>query len=144
MGPLSPTEECLIRCYRKVYSFVEVSWFWIWTNTLIYTNQVREMLIPDTAPLVQMRPSSEPVCLFGETARDNVVAATILHPDGTEEDFDEEILVQYQPSQSHTTVRDIMKDTKYAEMDTIRLSIILSDGSINIFSWDDPLEYETN
>ena len=144
MDSLSPTEECLIRCYRKVYSFVEVGWFWFWVNALIYTNQVREFFMPYSPPLVQGRSLSESTSLVGDVAREHVIAATVIQVDGTEEDFDEGILIQYQPTHACTTVRDIMKNTKYSEMDTIRLSIILTDGSVNIYSWDDPLVYKTN
>lgn len=41
---LDTTEECLIRCYRKVKHFSQVAWFWTWTTLLIYTNHFRETI----------------------------------------------------------------------------------------------------
>lgn len=44
MEGLSQTEQCIIRCYRRVSAFVTEMWFWAWTTALISANKAREIL----------------------------------------------------------------------------------------------------
>lgn len=139
MLPLSPTEECMVRCYRKMYRFTMDGWFWLWTTTLIYANQLRELLCDDVydnvLPSVIM--STADTYIIGEFAKDNIVAATLVLPDDSEVDFNETHLSEH--TDIPITAGDIIEKYTELESDKIRLSVIMMDGSTRQYGWNDQL-----
>ena len=142
MLPLSPTEECMIRCYRKVYQFASDSWFWLWTTALIYGNKLREMMYNDSSDIVlpSIPVSSGDTYLIGQFARDNVVAATLVKLDGSEIDFDESYLSEH--TDTPVTAGDIIQKScieNTSDSSGVCLSVIMLDGSTHKYTWDKPL-----
>ena len=69
----------MIRCYRKVYQFMNNGWFWLWTTALIYANELREMVSASgmvNLPIVTS--SSERTYIVGDFAKENVVESRIM------------------------------------------------------------------
>jgi hypothetical protein len=145
MLPLSPTEECMIRCYRKVYKFASDSWFWLWTTALIYGNKLREMMYNDSPDIVipSIPVSSGDTYIIGQFARDNVVAATLVNLDGSEVDFDESYLTGH--TDTPVTAGDIIQKSSTedtSDSSGMRLTVIMLDGSTHTYTWDEQLIYK--
>jgi len=138
---LSPTEECMIRCYRKVYKFANDAWFWLWTTALIYTNKLREMIYGTTSatlsPITIMSSDSDIIYIVGDFAKEHVIASTIILSDGSEVDFDESHIQEY--NDVPVTAGQILSMNDIKHSPDIRLSVIMSDGKTCIYSWDEPL-----
>ena len=136
---LSQTEECMIRCFRKVCSVAMSAWFWTWTSGLIYANELRKILYtqPDTdlnSPVSEVLIDQSGIRLIGTDAEDLVIGATAIQSDGTEKIIDEMFLYERTTS---TTAGDLLSHCGFSSDRETTLSLILASGPMLKFGWDD-------
>ena len=158
IGSLSRNEEFIIRCYRKIYRTYVVCQFWLLTNGIILASQIKQTLCPDQNPReykptirttrhdvsdTDISDTPKIIPLIGKESESYVIAASVVSCD-TNEDIKsiEHELVNYTTDNPLTiSTHDILKSLEYSKDDSVFIRIVLDDGSIVEYKWDDDFIY---
>lgn len=142
---LSPTEECIVHCYRKISKVTQQLYFYLWTNAIILINQIRMYIFPNTAtatptqlPLF-IEQGGTPVYLVGNVAKEHVLASFKVYPDGKEEDLDDVYI--YEHTDTPVTAGDILTKLDIKRDEGVCLSLLLASGLTSTYSWDEEIVY---
>lgn len=159
IGSLSRNEEFIIRCYRKIYRTYAVCQFWLLTNGIILANQIKQTLCPDqntrgytptirTAwhDLSEADRSNTPtlhIPLIGKESESYVIAASVVSCDTNEDikSIEHELVNYTTDTPLKISTHEILKSLKYSKDDSVFIRIVLDDGSIVEYKWDDDFIY---